>query len=215
MGTVHEDLAEAVLERFMDDPSTIATLIDLRSRVISREFEEHHLGEAIGCSGRFQPKRWPLEQHAAFLQVFGEIMIGSVAKVMISTGGSPGPDADRSGNSKLLEQTHFPFEAELDMHQHGADMDGVLRWPEPITLERSTGVAYPESACPNARMTPFIGLTGLPSGWAPLEVGDSWPSRTLMHLRQYGAVARWPYSSKRIWLFVDLSDAPLGRTWGH
>ena len=40
-------------------------------------------------------------------------------------------------------------------------------------------------------------------GWAPLEVGYTRPSRTLLHLTEFGAVARWPYGHDVITLLVQ------------
>jgi hypothetical protein len=44
----------------------------------------------------------------------------------------------------------------------------------------------------------------LPGGWAksaPLVVGHTEPSRTLLHLTDKGVVARWPHGSDGLWVF--------------
>lgn len=213
--TVHEELAEGIWDDIRDNPEDAAEVFRIQKRHITGAFDDEQLGSAyadsVGSSARFRPSRWPVHQTAAFAFIHSLIGGGKVAYTPISTGGAPGPDADRIGNAHLLEQTHPPFRADLDMTQNGADFDGTLKWDQPIHLGRSVGAFYYEDGCRNSGKTclEYRATTG-PS-WAPLEVGDSWPSRTLMHLWQFGAVARWPYGSKVILLFINYGWGPQGR----
>ncbi|MFF4408500.1 hypothetical protein ACFY1P_29650 [Streptomyces sp. NPDC001407] len=204
MGTIHQEIALALLDEFVDSPSALAALMDVRRRVIRGEFDHDYVA-TIGSSARIKPHKWPLEQYAAFMQIHAEIMCGALGRVDIDTGGRPGPDADREGNALKLKETHPPFEAELDMEQHGADMDGVLRWREPIQVEKSTGAHHQTCDCGNDVFSPVVALRKRGAAWAPLEVGDSWPSRTLLHLREFGAVARWPYGTETITLIIAMT----------
>lgn len=206
--TVHEEVAERLLEKFQRSPEAVRTLIELRNRHIAGGLDEGGIwgsgyADALGSSSRFQPSRWPLHQHAAFLELHALIGSGRVAFTYISTGGAPGADADRKGNAAKLADTCHPFAAALNMTQNGAACDGRLRWSEPLEISRPTGSFFYEDACVRATQTPVMRPTVRAPGSAPLEVGDSWPSRTLMHLWQYGAVARWPYGSDLIWLFLS------------
>ncbi|CAM5626260.1 hypothetical protein STENM36S_08725 [Streptomyces tendae] len=208
--TVHEDMAEALWEDIQESPETVAAMFRLRNRHIRGEMDEGGVygtgyADALGSSARFQPKKWPLAQHAAFINIHALIGAGDVAFTCISTGGTPGADADRAGNARKLADTMSPFQAELDMHQNGADSDGVIRWDEPLKISRSTGAHFYPSVCRKQEYSLVTYPTVRKAGSAPLEVGDSWPSRTLMHLHQYGAVARWPYGSKLIWLFINFA----------
>lgn len=208
--TVHEDLAEGVWEDIQEDPEAVAAMFRLRNRHIRGEMDEggiHGTGyaDALGSSARFQPKKWPLHQHAAFVKLHALIGAGDVTYTCISTGGTPGPDADRVGNAAKLAETHDRFEASLDMEQNGADADGTLSWSGPLRVSRPTGDFFYPSACRNVQQSILVCPAEVVEGSAPLEVGDSWPSRTLMHLVQYGAVARWPYGSKLIWLFLNFN----------
>lgn len=212
--TVHEDMAEALWEEIQESPETVAAMFRLRNRHIRGEMDEggvHGTGyaDSLGSSARFPPKKWPLAQHAAFINIHALIGAGDVAFTCISTGGTPGADADRVGNARKLEDTMEPFRAELDMHQNGADSDGVIRWEQPFKISRSTGAHFYPSACRKEGYSLVTYPTVCEAGSAPLEVGDSWPSRTLMHLHQYGAVARWPYGSELIWLFINFAKISL------
>jgi hypothetical protein len=206
--TVHEDLAAGVWEDIQENPQDVAAMFELRNRHIRGEMHEGEVygtgyADALGSSARFKPKQWPLPQHAAFVKLHAMIGAGAVSYTCISTGGMPGPDADRVGNARKLDRTHGRFTANLDMEQNGADSDGTLHWSGPLRMSRPTGVFFYPSACRDAPQSLLIYPTEAPQGSAPLEVGDSWPSRTLMHLHQYGAVARWPYGSNLIWLFIN------------
>lgn len=206
--TVHEEAAELLLEKYQRSPETVRTLIELRNRHIDGELDEGGVwgsgyADALGSSARFASKRWPLHQHAAFLELHALIGSGRVAFTYIGTGGTPGSDADRVGNAAKLEGTCPPFQASLSAKQNCASRDGELRWAEELEISRPTGLYFYEDSCERAAQTPMVRPATRPAGWAPLEVGDSWPSRTLMHLWQHGTVARWPYGSNLIWLFLS------------
>lgn len=212
--TVHEDLAEGVWEDIQESPEAVAAMFRLRNRHIRGEMDEGGMygtgyADALGSSARFPPKKWPLPQHAAFINIHAMIGAGDVTFTCVSTGGAPGPDADRAGNAAKLSMTHERFKAGLDMEQNGADADGMLSWQGPLVASRPTGDFFYPSSCRNVQQAPLTRLGEVPEGSAPLEVGDSWPSRTLMHLHQYGAVARWPYGSSLIWLFIRLKHQAI------
>lgn len=213
--TVHEDLAEGIWDDIREDPAEVAAVFRTQKMHTSGQLDHDKLGSAyadsLGSSARFQPSRWPVHQTAAFAFMHALIGAGRVAWVPISTGGTPGPDADRTGNAALLQRTCPPFRAELDMTQNGADFDGVLNWDQPIRLERGTGAYYYEDSCSSTTQSRLTYLATASPSWAPLEVGDSWPSRTLMHLHQFGAVARWPYGSKFILLFTNFGWGAQGQ----
>jgi hypothetical protein len=211
--TVHEDVADRVLEKFQESPDAMYTLTALRNSHIRGEMDEGDIwgsgyADALGSSARFEPQRWPLRQHAAFLKLHTLVGSGQVAFTYISTGGPPGPDRDRAGNAALLTETYPPFTAHLDMEQNGASSDGSLSWSEELEISRPTGAYFYEDTCKRVGQTPLILPATRKAGSAPLEVGDSWPSCTLMHLWRHRAVARWPYGSNLIWLFLNYS-------WGH
>jgi len=72
--------------------------------------------------------------------------------------------------------------------------DGIFRWNGEIEF----GVIDPASKRAH-RVT-------LRDGSFPFEVGYTTPPRTLGHFGFDRAVARWPYGSKRIWLFAVTRD---------
>lgn len=81
--TVHEDLAEGVWEGIQESPEAVAAMFRLRNRHIRGEMDEGGMygtgyADALGSSARFPPKKWPLPQHAAFINIHAMIGAGDV-----------------------------------------------------------------------------------------------------------------------------------------
>ena len=81
--------------------------------------------------------------------------------------------------------------------------DGMIRWTEPIEVSVATGLI--EIAKGEERPGPIALHYQVPPGEAPLEIGSSLPSRTMLHLLDGGKVARWPYRHSEFRLFINLS----------
>jgi hypothetical protein len=197
--TAHIDAAEATLDRFLADPAGGMALQTYRAGV-----KEGRYGETGAVIGQQHWRdSWPLEQVACFAVVYSEICSGKVAQVQISAAGVPGEDADRTGNQALVADLPGPFTAEVSVNQNCADQDGVLRWSEPILMEVSTGVGI---IGPDGGTRAETISREIPPGWAPLEIGTTFASNTLMHLRKERAVARWAYGQDRIRLLVAVGE---------
>lgn len=118
---------------------------------------------------------WTDGQVAALAKVDAFVRAGDVRAVLIPVGMTPSRDRHREGNGrKLTEGLPSEFTASVyDGTDH--DGDGLLGWG-PGTLS---------SWCTSA----------------PLEIGYTDASRTVLHLLESGRVARWPYGSEDVWLF--------------
>jgi hypothetical protein len=214
MPTIHEQGAEHLFGRMLDHPGASRTLAETRRRLKlpaghPRAFDQNYVA-AIGQVFRTPPSHWPMEQVAAFTAMHTKICAGEVAQVQISAIGlddGPSPDAHRDENAAKLADLPAPFQAEVDRGQYGADSDGSLKWNAPIQVDAATGVVFLD-ACRGAAKQPVTIVQTIADGWAPLEIGSTMPSRTLMHVIQEGVVARWPYGADSIWLFVH-RDGPV------
>lgn len=212
MPTVHEQGAEHLLGTMLDHPGASRTLAETRRRLKlppghPQAFAEDYVA-AIGQTFRTGPAGWSMEQIAAFTAMHIKICAGEIAQVQISAmDGGPSSDAHRDENAAKLADLPPPFQAEVDRGQHGADSDGALKWDRPIQVDAATGAVFLD-ACRSAAKQPVAAVQTVADEWAPLEIGYTLPSRTLMHVLQEGAVARWPYGSDFIWLFVH-SGGPV------
>lgn len=133
---------------------------------------------------------WTDGQVAAYSRVHYLIATGKVAKLTIPVGATPGRDADREGNQRRLNEG-IPSEFTAEIYEGNShDGDALLSWPEDSVMAWIDGYGN-ETEAPLCQWAHS----------APLEIGHTDASRTMLHLAEGGIVARWPYGSEDIWLF--------------
>jgi hypothetical protein len=209
-GTIsaHQQSAQELLDRMLDYPGASRILADTRRRFKQpaghpSAFDDDYVA-AIGQMFGTAPAGWPMEQVAAFAAVHMKICAGEIAQVLIGASGLDGgplSDSHRDGNTAKLTHLPSPFQVAVDLHQQAADQDGTLKWDAPIKMDSASGLVLLD-ACRNGVKHPVPIVATVAAGWAPLEIGSTMASRTLLHLLQEGAVARWPYGSDCIRLLV-------------
>lgn len=206
MGTTHEDAAVALFREMMIYKEG-AHALHVHYEGLARDRWTPDYIDAIGQLHRCRHTQWPPEQVASFMMVHHMLMEGEVASVRIGTDGKPGPDKDRVGNQSKLDDLPGPFTAVVDPDQGTSTFgDGTLAWHETIKMEKSLGVPHIDLATDHR--APVEIISDFPPGDVPLEIGTSKPSRTYMHLLNGQGVARWPYGSEYIWLFVPTETMP-------
>jgi hypothetical protein len=200
MSTAHEDAARALFRDYMVSSDGAHALHVYYEGLVQKRWPPDYL-DAIGQIHRCNPTAWPPEQVASFMMVHHMLMEGEVASVRIGEVEGPGPDRDRIGNQKKVDNLVGPFVARVDLDQGSSTFgDGTLSWSETIEVEKSLGLPHIDLATDHRG--PVEVITHFPPGSVPLEIGVSKPSRTYQHLLHGKGVARWPYGSDRIWLFV-------------
>lgn len=206
--TFHQRAAQDLLDHMIDHPGASRLLADTRQRFKlpaghPAAFDDDYAA-AIGQTLRSTPASWPMEQVAAFAAVHAMVCTGEVAQVLIGAeglNGGPVVDRRREENAAQLADLPDPFQAAVDADQSGAECDGTLKWDVPITMDAASGLVLLDS-CRRGVKQPVSVVTTAAAGWAPLEIGTTMASRTLLHLLEEGAVARWPYGSDCIRLLV-------------
>lgn len=214
MRTVHEQSAAHLLDAMIEHPGASRTFIETRRRLKLPSSHPAAFGRdyiaTLGQLARITPAQWPLEQVAAFTALHTKICAGEILLVQIGTAlmrGGPKADAQRKENAQALARLPAPFHADVDLTQNGGDADGTLKWDAPIRMDAASGVVF-LGPCRLDLKQPVPIVRTVADGWAPLEIGSTTPSRTLLHLLEAGAVARWPYGSDHIWLLVH-RDGPV------
>lgn len=202
MGTVHEDMAKALHREFMTTKDGAAALSVYVQGLADGRWRDEYL-ERIGQHHFGMRSGWSMDQIAAFAHMHSALMSGFVYDVEISTRGTPGPDADRDGNAAKVAHLPGPFTATVSASQNNADQDGWLTWDEPIKMEKSLNVPWTDGIHGQQPVTRIIEVG---PGRVPLEIGTTKCSRTLLHCRMDGGVARWPYGHDRIVLYVSATD---------
>ncbi|MEU3455604.1 hypothetical protein ABZ671_18685 [Micromonospora sp. NPDC006766] len=146
-----------------------------------------------------QPFRgWTPGQVEALSQLLHYGRTGRYELAYFEVEATPGRDADRTGNQAKLANLPDGITAEL-VDGNGFDGDAMLTIPEGLTVLDD---AEPDRPARDADAWENI----------PLEIGHTDASRTLMHLMQYGAVARWPYGFTRIYVLFTTPRWSLSRT---
>lgn len=199
--TVHISAARTALDRMMSEPAGVKAVHSVHQGLRTGRWSKEYV-DSIGQHGVRSATSWPMEQVAAFAEIHAMITSGLVAMVPVSTGAPPRRDVDREANAAALANLPHPFTASVNMDQQCGDFDGTVEWSEPIGVSLATRLIECE---PGGVTRPISVHYMIPPGDAPLEIGSSLPSRTLMHLAmEGGSVARWPYGQSRFRLFVNL-----------
>ena len=197
MATVHEQMATKLMDQMLYSPSAAQVLAETRQGLRSGRIDAAYR-DRIGQT-QHRAAYWPPEQAAAFLRVHTGLMSGEFAVALLEVGEVPAGDADRIVNAERLARLHPAFAARLDAEQSNAERDGEMGWTEPVRAQRSTGQSSSDGEAP----IPAMSVYQVPPGCVPLEIGLTFPSRTLMHLLKHGGVARWPYQSTVVALLLN------------
>jgi hypothetical protein len=207
--TLHERAAEATVIRMLaagggETETLSAAVRSVADGIVSPETVDV-MGRPFRSGARLES--WPLAQLWCIGYAHASINGGAIGRIEITVPGGPGGperDREREANQAMLASLPHPFTAEVDLHQHGADCDGNLSWSEPVFIAQATPPpGYREKATPKYVCRDVV----VRPGTVPLEVGSTTPSRTLMHLIESGGVARWPYGSATVHLWLaDLGN---------
>ena len=124
----------------------------------------------------------------AFIHVHTLICNGTFLVADIPVGRGPSRDKSKHINRAILGGLDGKFTAEF--RGGFGDSDGFLSWRDELRVHDPNHVTAFEYLC-------------IPARQVPLEVGFTSASRTLMHLTQEGAIARWPYGHDHIRVLVQ------------
>lgn len=205
MSTVHEIAAQNLCEKVLAKPGGVSLITSFVQGLKEGRWSTPYI-DAIGQSFRGSPRTWDPAQIIAFMETHSRICRGAVAQCVIGIGKQPLRDNARIENQVILADLPHPFTAVVPEAQGHGDPDGLLEWSEAIICDVTTGEV---ETLPGGQTRIATEQRILPPGQAPLEIGTTLPSRTLLHMCD-GGVARWPYRSETVRLFVNLEDP-----WSH
>ena len=134
-----------------------------------------------------------------FAQLWQKVLCGEVFHVIVGLGHEPGNDSDESGNNAKLatlgQDTFTSPDAKKPCRFHAVfaggpgDNDGSFTWEGELSAVRLRDNVPTETVY-------------LPGRTLSLEVGSTQITTTFLHI-QRGGVARWPYGSTDIHLFIN------------
>ncbi len=187
-GSYHGFATENTVDNLIkSSPAWASSLVEVKSGMTGNQYPK----EILDVCGQ-KPTDYSLYDAFCFSQIYGRILSGDALVVVVDVGSSPRPDRRKEENSRALEGLPEPFIASSWFDKF--ECDGCLRWNMPIRLGQLTSSSEYS--------------TMIDPGQAPLEVGNTQFSRSLLHLFQCGYLARWPYDQKSLWLIYLSSSVP-------
>lgn len=133
----------------------------------------------------------------AFCQVHRQLCSGSIASARVGIGATPRGDKEVEYHNSVLHKS----ENRLFFGEFWgglADSDGYLSWVKPLEFE----VAQCSETDDNIKRTSVV----IEPRRVPLEVGTTEGSRTMVHLGFDGGLARWPYGSEELYVYIVIDE---------
>jgi len=192
-GFVVMTLQEKMLQQVVNERCAVeADWVQIVSQVLRRLQTQYWTQEYVDSfMQKWDRFEYDIYDAYSFAQFHAAVNAGKIAHATIQLSGIPKSDHRKSANNKLLEGLRPPFVAQFT--GGSVDDDGTFLWDHSIELVKSTS----DNMMSVERVV-------VPSGRVPLEVGYTTGSRTLLHLAQERGVARWPYGSCLIYLYLTI-----------
>ena len=203
MSSVHETACRTVVDDLLNSKDG-----HLLWRTLRETLERMNTGKYGWLCDAIGQKLHPFDIYDAyaFLHVQAAVHSGKVLAAEVLLGQAPAADNEIALNNERLASLWQPFSANFE--GGCGDDDGFFEWSTPIKVA--------SIVCPDCPATQLQILELEPSR-VPLEVGYTFPSRTVLHLSQYKGLARWPYGKTSIYLLkaalswpgldLDLADS--------
>jgi hypothetical protein len=180
--TFHEQGLEEAFDKFViEEPQAIELFVGVRKRLKQGFYEPDVLVDAL-----MSTHRPTMEEVFGFCRAWERIKTGQFAITYLTINEEPYADSAHELNQRLLDTIQQGFTAEV-VPQRGrsANDDGQVCWKEPFDTTDANGRPW--------KVRP---------GRAPLEIGSTKISRTLLHFVQERCLARWPYGHNQVVLFT-------------
>ncbi|HEX8867949.1 MAG TPA: hypothetical protein VF821_19980 [Lentzea sp.] len=190
--SLHRDSADLMAEKWAQSERGAIRLA--RSYLMLRD---ENLARNIDVFG--QPYGdWDMGQLFSLYCLARLYSAGRLAVAEFDLPASPKGDAKRRENQEVLHYLPKGVVAEVDQEQRGAEGDGQVEWSR-----RIRGWMQRDEKDSKVVLSP---------NRAVLEIGYTDASNTCLQLMLYGAVARWPYGHKKLYV-VALRPKGVEARW--
>ncbi|WBP89194.1 hypothetical protein [Kitasatospora cathayae] len=167
-----------------------------------------HDKHLIPAMGKPHSGRWNTESDAVLWYLLRLYVTGNLVFSHIRVGATALKDKERRRNQETLTQANLQgISIAVDQEQSGAPCDGWVRFEAAWGCERLTFEATERGTTVFATDEIVFPAHAEGTRGIPLEIGNSDVTRTLAHLRQYGALVRWPYGSDHMIVLALNGDA--------
>jgi hypothetical protein len=196
MGTVHRDACEFHAKTWMNDPQGRSVLTEylwkLQSDFFDKAYQDVFMQKYMG--------KPDFADAYAFAGLHMLMCSGEIASFKVDIGKSPLLDSQTEENNRILNvlqrsRSSPKFRAVFVPGKGGsADDDGIFSWADCVD---ASIITEPPNKTARVVLDPMQ---------VPLEVGYTEASKTLIHLRGEGGVARWPYGHNELTILVLCED---------
>jgi len=189
MSTVDKSSMQGIHNQIEKNPSWLPVLARLAKEMSDNKFPLDYL-DAIFQSTQDYPDIYVAY---CFAMIDAWIQTGKVMTAKVEIGYEPCADKEIEMNNEILQYLPPPFWARFQGIKTSQDRtDGSFGWKEPVEFGQViySGKEITEMFSPRQ---------------IALEVGTTKADRTFTHIVR-GGVARWPYESFYIWLFVPSTN---------
>jgi hypothetical protein len=194
MPSIHEDMLKEKVDRLItDDPNWRLILSDVLRRFKDGFYPQAYVDAILQNWWRH---RYDIYDAYAFSQVHAQILTGEVAIILVNVGATPRGDKEVDYHNAILADS--PSYMFFGTFYGGlADQDGSFTWKSNVefNVHRYDGAAKKVRKPRTVSVAPRT---------VPLEVGYTNGSRTMLHLGEEHGLARWPYGSGSITVFVTI-----------
>ena len=195
--SIHKSVVrELVNDNMADDPQFCSFVADYLRKMRRGFFSQESIDMVVQ-----KIHGYDIYDAYCFAQVRRLISSGELAMATLDIGFMPRADVEVEYHNLILQKAP-------DCHFWGefwgglADEDGYLTWAEDVVFERQFWSENDDSI---ERL--FLQIEPY---HIPLEVGYTESSRTWIHLCYDGALARWPYNSRLIYVFIMVDKDKYG-----
>ena len=200
MSSWHEQALDAHIESLLaKDPQWSEFLTQVQRRMNGGAFSD--VDDVVQYAAIVR-KPYTYADAYVMANIHGALYEHKIARLTITMPLTAPPDKNLEAVAEVFQGKMAPFV--LEMWGGYGDQDGILSWDRPV---RAYLPGYePTEASGSYQQSQQVQQIRLPPGHIPLEVGSTLASRSWFHLLQDGGLARWPYESNEIHVYVVLQN---------
>ncbi len=194
--STHKRAVMEVVDRMMaESQEARECLYEYQQKLHAGLFSQSHVDAILQ---KWNHSGYDIYDAYAFSRVHSQLCSGSIVSARVDISAMPRGDKEIEYHNSVLNKR----ESRLFFGEFWgglADSDGYLTWVKPLEFEVGKCILDDDTI---ERKSVLIKPRRV-----PLEVGTTEGSRTIVHLGFDGGLARWPYGSEEIHVYVVIDDS--------
>lgn len=194
--SIHFQALHSVVDKLMGDPDKIYVYSDYLRKMRSGHFDKTYIDNVMQKYSSYGDDEYDIYDAYAFAQFHFLMGSGKLASAKVNIGLKPKANDEVEYHNNVLRKGKIIYGAFVGGL---GDSDGHITWDKPLEFQ----IMHASETDDTIERSALI----VSSRQLPLEVGFTDGSRTLLHLYQDHGLARWPYGSKIITLYLNLDQS--------